>query len=293
MGMRLLLAGAVLAGTTLPVPALDAWGFDVHRRITARALDGLPASARTFFDADRSFVIEHSVDPDLWRVVDLRGRLGDEPPNHFLDIDDLGEPAPYTNVPRDWDAFVARYGEAEAHRAGRLPWRTADVFDRLVDALREARAGRAPWAAANARFLAAVLAHYVSDGFVPFHAVRNYDGQLTGQRGVHARFETVLAGDHRGRLAQRPVVVTPISDMTAFMFDTIVDSAGLAGAVLDADRHAAGTAPGYGAAYYDLFLEQAGPIAERRLSDAADAVASAIATAWIQSGPAAGAAPAP
>jgi hypothetical protein len=127
----------------------------------------LPIEIRGFFNQQRDFIIERSVDPDLWRIADLRGHLGEEPPNHFLDIDDLGEPPPYTNVPREWDAFVERYGEKEANIAGRLPWRTEEIYGRLVTALRDAAAGR-QYGASNARYLAALLAHYVEDGHVPF-----------------------------------------------------------------------------------------------------------------------------
>ena len=37
-----------------------------------------------------------------------------------------------------------------------------------------------------------MLGHYVGDAHVPLHAVLNYDGQLTGQTGVHARWESDL-----------------------------------------------------------------------------------------------------
>jgi hypothetical protein len=281
--MRSILLAAVLASLVVPAPVARAWGLDVHRRITERALDGLPVEIRGFFNEQRAFIIERSIDPDLWRVADLRGPLGDEPPNHFLDIDDLGEPPPYTNVPREWDAFVKRYGEKEANIAGRLPWRTEDIYNRLVAALRDAAAGR-QYGASNARYLAAILAHYVEDGFVPFHAVRNYDGQLTGQRGLHSRFETVLMLDHWGSFAQRPVVVTPIPNIRTFMFETLVESAALTPGVLEADLEAAGSGKVYDAAYYERFRAGAGAIAEKRTNDSVDAVASVLTAAWREAG---------
>lgn len=282
--MRVLVLVFVLVAFLVPSSSPRAWGLDVHRRITARALEGLPGEIRAFFNDDRAFIIERSVDPDLWRIVDLRGSLGPEPPNHFLDIDDLDEPPPFTNVPREWDAFVKRYGEAEANNAGRLPWRTEEVFNRLVAAMRDIPTGKAPYSASNSRYLAAILAHYVQDGFVPLHAVRNYDGQLTGQRGLHARFETTLVERFWASYALRPVQVSPIADIRAFMFDTVVESASLVPALLDADREAAQGETTYDPAYYDRFRKTAGPIAERRVNDAADGVASAITAAWRAAG---------
>jgi hypothetical protein len=282
--MRAITVAAILAWLVVPAPVARAWGLDVHRRLTERALDGLPVEIRGFFNQQRAFMIERSVDPDLWRIADLRGTLGDEPPNHFLDIDDLGEPPPFTNVPREWDAFVKRYGVKEANLAGRLPWRTEEMYNRLVSALRDTASGKSPYAASNARYLAALVAHYVQDAHVPFHAVRNYDGQLTNQRGVHARFETVLVLDHWASFAQRPVVITPVPDIRTFMFDTLIESAGLTPAVLEADLKAAGPGKAYDAAYFDGFRAGAGPIAEKRLNDSVDAVVSVITAAWHEAG---------
>lgn len=281
--MRMAVVAAVLVAFLLPAPTARAWGLDVHRRLTERALDGLPVEIRAFFNVQRDFIIERSIDPDLWRVADLRGALGEEPPNHFLDIDDLGEPPPFTNVPREWDAFVKRYGEKEANIAGRLPWRTEEVYDRLVVALRDTAAGR-QYGASNARYLAAILAHYVQDGHVPFHAVRNYDGQLTDQRGIHARFETVLILDHWASFTHRPVTISPVADVRAFMFDVLVESAGLTATVLDVDRKAAGSNKAYDAKYYAQMRAGAGAIAEERINDSVDAVVSVITAAWREAG---------
>lgn len=282
--MRALVLALTLAVFALSTPTTHAWGLDIHRRITARALEGLPVEIRQFFLSERDFIVERSVDPDLWRIADLRGSLGPEPPNHFLDIDDLGEPAPYTNVPREWDAFVKRYGEVEANSAGRLPWRTEEIYNRLVAAMRDIPSGKAPYSASNSQYLAALLAHYVEDGFVPFHAVRNYDGQLTKQRGIHSRFETVLIDDYWTSFALRPVVITPIANIRTYMFDTLVESASLTPAVLKADLDAAQGQTVYDAAYYDRFRAGAGAIAQVRVNDAVDAVASAITAAWVSAG---------
>src|SRR5262252_3847176 len=94
--MRRVLA-CTLALIALYVPVrVSAWGMGVHELITRRALEGLPATLKPFFDVDPSFVVNHSVDPDLWRVVGLRGDLGDEPRNHYFHLDGLGELAPFS-----------------------------------------------------------------------------------------------------------------------------------------------------------------------------------------------------
>ena len=64
-------------------------------------------------------------------------------------------------------------------------------FERLVGAF-EGAGRQETWSLENIKLMSAVLAHYVADAHVPFHAVVNYDGQLTGQRGIHSRFESEL-----------------------------------------------------------------------------------------------------
>jgi hypothetical protein len=262
---------------------LAGWGADVHRMITARAIDGVPPVLQRWLVAERSFVVEHSLDPDLWRILGLSGALGPEGPNHFFNIDAFDERAPFRAVPRDRAALVRRYGARRANEAGRLPWQTADIYRRLVEALTAAGRG-ASGAAQNARFLAAVLAHYVEDAHVPFHAVRNHDGQLTGQAGIHARFETEAVRRGLPTFTLAPVRVVAVPDVVEFSFQALVESESLASAVLEADRSAALRDPRYSDRYYAAFVPAVRAVLERRLSESASAVASLWVAAWQQAG---------
>ena len=66
----------------LPAQA-SAWGFEAHRAIADRAIELLPPAIRPLFDKRRAFVVERSIDPDLWR----NAGWDEEPPHHFLDMD--------------------------------------------------------------------------------------------------------------------------------------------------------------------------------------------------------------
>ena len=282
--MRSIAAALVAALFVLaPVP-LESWGLDVHRFITGRALDGLPPDLRPFFALRRDFIAEHSVDPDMWRIVGLTGDRGDEDPNHFFDIDALDEPRPFANVPREWPALVQTYGLDRATKAGRLPWRAEDIYNQLVTRFREVGKGAPGYAADNARYLSAILAHYIEDAHQPFHAVANYDGQLTNQRGIHSRFETELVLRNLKTLKLAPVAVRPIPDFRAFMFETIVASEGLVQEVLDADRKAAAGREFYDDGYFAALLTGARRVMERRVAEAASGVASALVAAWVEAG---------
>lgn len=277
------LCAAVMIVWTAPVP-VDAWGVDVHRFITGRALDGLPLPLKPFFAEQRAFIVEHSVDPDLWRLVDLSGARGPEDANHFLDIDGLDEPAPFDGVPRDWDVYLARYGVERVNRMGRLPWRVEEIYGRIVRAFKDVGNPRTPYAADNVRFFSAVLAHYVEDAHVPFHAVVNYDGQSTNQRGIHARFETELVMRNLRTWKLSPVSIRPIANPKDDIFARLVEGHGLVPTILDADRRAIAGRELYDDGYYKIFLGGVRPIVERRLSEAASTLASMIVAAWTEAG---------
>lgn len=275
----------IVALALCAVPAsMHAWGMDVHRFLTGRAIDGLPPELKPFYAEQRAFVVEHAADPDLWRVVALRGELGAEDPNHFVDLD-LVEKPPFTAIPREWDAYVTKYGLDKATQMGRLPWRTEEIYNRLVSAFTDVAKGTGPaYAGDNARYLSAVLSHYIEDAHVPFHASANYDGQLTNQRGIHARFETELVLRNLTTLNLAPVTIRPISSMRDFVFDTLTDSYSAVEPILAADRKATTSRELYDDGYFAALLADTKPILEKRLSDASSAVASAIVSAWEKGG---------
>ena len=170
--LRAAAAALALLGLA-PAPAW-AWGFAAHRLVNRRAVALLPDTLRPLFEGNADYVSEHAVDPDLQRE-------GVDDPNHFVDMDAFGAP-PFSDIPHDEAAHLARHGP-EARARGRLPWRVAEVYRDLVAAFRADDPARALQ-------LAAELGHLVADGHVPLHAARNYDGQLTGQQGIHVRWES-------------------------------------------------------------------------------------------------------
>ena len=283
--VRVLTAVVLAAASASLTPvAVQGWGMDVHRYLMRRAIDHMPGDLRPFLTQDREFIGEHVADPDLWRIVGLRTELGEEDPNHFLDIDGLDEPAPFSGVPREWDAYVARYGPERANRMGRLPWRIEDVYQRLVRAFADVGKGTSPYAAGNARYLTAILGHYVQDANQPFHAVLNYDGQITGQRGIHSRFETQLVMRNLSHLQFAPVEVRPVGAIREYAFATVVESQTFVDGILAADRAAKAGRTDYDDEYFRLFMNGVRRTLERRLSDATSATVSVVVAAWTEAG---------
>ena len=277
MRTRVIAAAAAIATLGAPAAA-HAWGFEAHAFIMTRAIELLPSELRPFFDANRTFLVAHTIDPDLWRTAGFT----EEPPRHFIDIDAYGA-YPFRELPRDYEAALKKYGAETLTKTGLLPWRTAEVAGRLRRAFEQLPKGSVS-ARNDAKFFCAVLAHYLGDGHVPFHAVTNYDGQLTGQNGIHARWEEELFTRYQQELSVKPAPRHPIPNMRDFMFDTALTSFQLMRSVLDADRAAIGTRDEYDNRYFDAFFAATRSVLERRLGESITAVASAITSAWEQAG---------
>jgi hypothetical protein len=275
--MRRLAAVAVVAALIGAVP-VGAWGGAGHRLILDRAIQLLPPELRAAFEAERTALAEHASDPDLWRIAGF----DDEAPRHFLDIDAYGPP-PFGALPRDLGAAIETFGPETVTKNGLLPWRAAEMRGRLVRAFEAHRNGQR-YGLSNAIYLTAVLAHYVADAHQPFHAVLNYDGQLTNQHGIHARFEDELPARFASRLTYTPAAPRPIVETRDAMFDALVSGAVLAEGLLAADLRAAEGRTAYDNGYYDIFFGAARPVLERRTSEAITAVAGVILGAWEQAG---------
>lgn len=270
------LAGLIVLALTAGSPS--AWGFDVHRYITSAAIDAVPEPIRPYFQKHRAFIAEHSIDPDLMRTYGVET----EDPNHFLDMDAVA-PDPFTGIPRDEAEYIKKLGPEKAREYGRVPWRVEEVYNRLVTELRRPEHDqRISSGTVNA--LTAMLAHYVEDAHVPFHAVVNYDGQATNQRGIHGRFESELFARFRPRMTLTPVVPPPVTAPRDFIFGKLVEGTRLVPAILSADKAATEGREFYDDAYFEAFFVKAKPIVERRISEAIGGVAAVIAGAWQSAG---------
>lgn len=153
------------------------WGFWGHRVINKEAASLLPEPLKDFYEANVDYVSGHASDPDIRRDV-----VKDEQYYHYMDIDRYGT-YPNFDIPRVYEDAVKKYGEETVLKNGIVPW----IVGRDVDSLSAAmKAHDVP----SILHLSADLGHYVADMHVPLHATQNYDGQMTGNIGVHSRWET-------------------------------------------------------------------------------------------------------
>jgi hypothetical protein len=279
--MRRALAAAVMVAVLFPSGDARAWGFDAHKFVMDRAIALLPAELRPMFEAGRSTLVERSIDPDTWQNA---GYDDLESPHHFLDLDWEGYgPYPFRDLPRDYTAAVEKFGKARIDQNGTLPWRVEEMYGNLRRAF-EAYARRGGFGRNDIMHFSAWLTHYVSDAHVPFHAVLNYDGQLTAQNGIHARFESFLFERYRTQLTIAPTPMAPIAKPRDFIFETAVTGTQLVPPILKSDLNAIGTRDVYDDAYYAEFFKANRAVLERRVNESIAASAAMIAGAWEAAG---------
>ena len=271
---RAAIATMTLAALLLPKPAA-AWGFEAHKYILAQAIKLLPDDIRPYFEKHRDEFVERAIDPDLWRNAGFE----QESPNHFVDMDAYGA-YPFNDLPHDHAAAVKKYGQDFITKNGTLPWRTEEIYKKLVEAFTQ----KAGFSRDNIKYFAAWVGHYAGDAHVPFHASLNHDGQLTGQHGLHSRFESELFERYRDRLKVSPGPVVSVTNPREFMFESLTASFTHVQALLDADKAAIGGRDVYDDQYFTMFFSKAQPVLEKRLADSINATASLIAAAWIEAG---------
>lgn len=162
----------------LPLQAYT-WGFFAHQRINRLAVFTLPPELFGFYKKHIRYITENAVNPDRRRYA-----VANEAARHYIDLDVYGDSALY-KLPRYWQQAVEKYGEDTLQAYGIVPWHISLMKYQLTQAFKERNADRI-------LRLSTELGHYVADACVPLHTTQNYNGQLTGQRGIHAFWETRL-----------------------------------------------------------------------------------------------------
>lgn len=268
------------------------WGFFGHKKINEMAIYTLPEGMFGFYKANMDFIIDHSVDPDKRRVA----VIGEEE-CHFIDMDRycFGEPGcnPFNNVPRRWNDAVAKFGEDSLRANGIVPWHVNLMLIRLTEAFKSEDYYKI-------LRMSAEIGHYIGDAHVPLHSTSNYNGQLTGQRGIHGFWESRL-----------PELFEPGYDFFVgnanyidrpqdFIWDRVQESFAAVDSVLGFERNLTAEFPSdqkysfesrgaaeikaYSREYSDNYHKMLNGQVERRMKQAVVSIGSFWYTAWMNAG---------
>jgi hypothetical protein len=192
-------------------------------------------------------------------------------------------PPPFAAMPREYGAALEKFGAAALKRLGLLPWREAEMFGNLRRGFEGfAREGR--YSPNDIALFAPVVGHYIQDANQPLHASNNYDGQLTGNTGVHSRFEADLIERYLSRLSINPAAPRTVTSARDAAFDALIAANRSVDAIIKADSAAIAGRDVYDDVYFEKFFATVKPILEKQLASSITDTASLIISAWEQAG---------
>ena len=249
------------------------WGDQGHKLIAKKAIASLPAEMKGYLQW-QDYITIHSVDPDIRKKDDKT-----EGPKHFIDIDFYKE---FNNgkIVEDKKELVALYGDSMVTRQGLLPWATLNSYNKLIQALKEKNKD-------NILLYTSDLAHYVGDGHQPMHAMLNFNGQLTNQKGLHARYEITMVDKYLSEIESsiKNVNVTKVDSPLQFIFNYLANGNSVKYVLLGADIESTKLSGGTdNEEYLRLLWFKTQYVTELQFNPAVSDLASLIYTAWMEEG---------
>jgi hypothetical protein len=171
---NLLLIGLLIS---LPYGLLSSppWGFFAHKKINKLAIYALPPEMIQFYKRHRIELENMAVLPDQRRYI-----LDKEAARHYIDLDQY---VISRIIFSDWEQIKSQFPEDSIQKHGIVPWHIPIVYKNLKQAFIKKDT-------ISIIKLSAELGHYIGDAHVPLHTTSNYDGQKTGQTGLHSFWES-------------------------------------------------------------------------------------------------------
>lgn len=281
--MRRIAVNIIIFQLLISLTQLFGWGYDVHRRITRAAVQAVPGEFGDFLNQRIEDISYHAADPDFWKAADPN-----EGHRHFIDAD-LYDEYPFNDIPRNIDSLYSKYGEENVSHWGIAPWNIDDYCNRLVALFKEGS-----WE--KSIYTMSALSHYIADIHMPLHTCANYNGQLTGNEGVHFRWETPM-------VKQYVTYIEPsnkadiIHDPLEMAFTIVKESYQVYHLLLSADSQA--RAPltkiqadslntyeklSFEDEYLSVLYTQTAEVVHDRLNKSAERIASYWYTCWVKAG---------
>ena len=151
------------------------WGFFAHKKINAMAIYTLPIEMITFYKRHQKEIEDLSVLPDQRRYI-----MDNEASRHYIDLDRYQIADIRYTI---WAEIIKNMHQDSLVKHGIVPWHIPILYQELKyafvrrDTIKIIK-------------LSAEMGHYIGDLHVPLHTTSNYDGQKTGQTGLHAFWES-------------------------------------------------------------------------------------------------------
>lgn len=269
---RAILAVLLATAALLALPRTGrAWGSATHHYIAQNYSKHLPATIDGLKVWDAT-VDAHVTDPDT-----RRSSTPGEAPRHFIDVDEYPEFLAGA-MPHDRAALEQVHGAGFVVDTGIVPWAIAEVVGTLTTQFQAQN-----WS--GAALTIADLCHYVGDVTQPLHCAKNYDGQLTGNNGIHSRYESTMMGQHIADLHTSPMVVAYFTNPVDAAFSLVSGSWSRVADVLAADNTAKAASGGsFNTTYYNSLWNSTQTFTRTRVDSATVMTAAFVYTAWVNAG---------
>jgi len=252
---------------------LSSWGYQGHQKISGGIVLHLPQEMAFLVPAWTDVVRLHASDADYRKATDPN-----EGTRHYIEIDNYPEFIFSGTINQDLDSLVAEFGYSFVIDQGVLPWATITAYDSLVSCFQ-----RKEWH--NAGLFAADLGHYVGDGHMPLHITKNYNGQYSGNTGIHSRFESKMINRYGSRILLSQDSAIYIEDVSGFVFGYIYMNYPYVDSILHADDQARQIA---GSTSSDLYYQSLWNVSDsftiNLFQRGSTALTALIRTAWIEAG---------
>jgi hypothetical protein len=250
------------------------WGDKGHKIVASYAMKDLTSVMQVPQDW-QEYIINHASDPDYRKSEDKT-----EAPKHFIDIDYYKE---YLNgaMVQSIDSLRLIYSDSLIQKQGVLPWAIETTYQNLVKALKEKNKSKILLYMSDA-------AHYVGDAHQPQHTTVNYNGQLSGQKGVHFRYESDMLDANLDEIknnyeAGKPVKINSIREFTFNVIHRTNTFNDMINAADKASLQIAGKGK-YDDTYYKALWYRLKFMSIDLLNLAGKDLASVLYTAWLEAG---------
>jgi len=252
---------------------LASWGYQGHQKISGGVSIILPHEMAFLVPGWTDIVRLHASDADYRKDTDP-----DEGPRHYIDIDNYPEFVLSGRIIQDMDSLIAVYGLSFLIDQGILPWATLTSYDSLVSCFT-----RHNWEKAG--LFAADLGHYVGDGHMPMHLTKNYNGQFSGNTGIHSRFETKMINRFASQIIITDDTVNLIGDVPGFIFSYIYGNYPYVDSILQADDFAKSVAGNTSSdLYYQTLWETSASFTITLFQRGSRTLSELIYSAWVEAG---------
>lgn len=288
--IKLRVLGAISIGFLLVSFCLaQPWGFFAHRKVNELAVFAVPDPLHDFLREHIEFISDHAVDPDKRRHA-----VKQEAERHYFDLDHYSIPIATfkDSFPLKWQEAVVIFTEDSLRAYGIAPWNALWYYQNLVGSFKEKDIE-------NLLRNLSDFGHYVGDIHVPLHTTENYNGQLTGQDGIHGFWESRLPElffeDYELLVAEAEYVEDPLT----LFWDIVIDSHQSVAQVFDEESELATlmgdqkytyqqrgerTIKAYSESYAQAYHDNLNGMVERRLAASIHNLASLWYSAWVDAG---------